>query len=388
MPKLSMNSRVLDFLTKQPRVAGSKRNEEIAKFLQDRYSSLGYQVRIDEHIFMGWELLKEPKFSFLAPEKKEATATQMVWSGSTEGKVRGKLIFSGTQLTFEAYPFKKFSILDGNGKEKAYVLSRPDMVWLQSLTNAMDNTPCCLIDKASCNLIEKWQKQGKEIEAEFSIKTRYTPNSILRNVVAEKKGSSEKEIIISAHYDSVPGSPGANDNGSGTIVLLALAERFSKKSVKHTLKLISFDAEEWNKQGAYMYVEGLRQKLSENKTNLKTKTSKYLKKQTALDKIKAVVNIDTAGAGKTIYCIADKKYAGIVKLCAKKTGQKVELRQGYNSPQFDGWPFHLEDVPIIHFGVYPYKYFHTPQDTKEKVKPKLVAAVAELAEKIVNSLDK
>ncbi len=88
-----MDSQALDFLTKQPRVAGSKRNEEIAKFLQDIYFSLGYSVRIDEHSFMGWELIKEPKFSFLAPEKKEAVATQMVWSGSTNGKVRGKLVF-------------------------------------------------------------------------------------------------------------------------------------------------------------------------------------------------------------------------------------------------------------------------------------------------------
>jgi Zn-dependent M28 family amino/carboxypeptidase len=252
----------------------------------------------------------------------------------------------------------------------------------------MDNMPCCLIDTESFNLIEKWQKQGKEIEAEFSIKTRYAPNSILRNVIAEKKSSSGKEIIISAHYDSVPESPGANDNASGTLALLALAEKFSEKACKHTIKLISFDAEEWNKLGAYMYVEGLRQNLNENKINLDTKTSKYLRKQTALDRIKAVINIDTIGAGKTIYCIADKKYVGIIKSSAKKTRQKVELRQGYNSPQFDGWPFHLEGIPIIHFGVYPYKYFHTPQDTKEKVEPKLVDGVTGLVEKIADSIDK
>lgn len=383
-----MTDDMLDFLSKMPRVAGSKRNEEIAQYLYQKYSSLGYSVDVEEHRFMGWVLEEEPKFAFLKPQKKEAVTTQMVWSGSTSGKVRGKLVFSGVQLTFEAYPFKKYSIVDGNGKEQAYVLTRPDMVWLQSLTNAMDNTPCCLIDTESFKQIDAWQKEGKEIEAEFSIKTRYVPDSILRNVIAGKKGSTEKEIIICAHYDSVPSSPGANDNASGTMALLRLAEKLSKIDFKHTIKLISFDAEEWNKMGAYMYVEKLRQNQTEKKTNLKTKTSKYLKKQTAADKILAVINIDTIGAGETIYSISSKKYANLVKSCAKKARKKVEVRSGYNSPQFDGWPFHIEGINVIHFGVYPYKFFHTPQDTKDKINPKFIDDVAEVIAKIVAVLDK
>ena len=261
------------------------------------------------------------------------------------------------------------------------------MVWLQSLTNAMDTTPCCLIDTESCKQIGEWQKQGKEIHVEFSIKTKYKPDSILRNIVATKKGKKEKEIIISAHYDSVPKSPGANDNGSGTLVLLELAKKLSKKSFNHTIRLISFDAEEWNKQGSYMYVEKRRQNLTENKSRLRTKTAKYLKKQTSLDNIKAMINIDTVGAGKTIYNISTKKCASVVRSCAKKMKTKVEVREGYNAPQFDGWPFHAEGVPVIHFGVYPYNYFHTPKDTKEKIEPKFLDKVSALVEKIVDELD-
>ena len=336
---------------------------------------------------MGWELLEDPSFSILRPKRKKATTTQMVWSGSTKGNVKGKLIHSGVQLTFEAYPFRKYSIIDKTGKEQAYVLARPDMVWLQSLTNAMDNTPCCLIDTESCKSIEKWQKENKDIEAEFSIKTKYKPDSILRNIIATKKGRKTKEIILCAHYDSTPGSPGANDNASGTLALLKLAEKLSKKKFRHTIRLISFDAEEWNKQGAYMYFEKRRQALTENKTHLKTKTAKYLKKQTSLDNIKAVINIDTIGAGKTIYNISSKKYASIVESTAKKLKKKVEVRAGYNAPQFDGWPFHTEGIPVIHFGVYPYDYFHTPADTKEKIDTKFIDDVAELIEQIVTNLD-
>lgn len=380
--------KTLDFLTEQPRIASSKRNKEIAGFLRGELSFLGYDVDVDEHQFMGWDLLERPSFSFTSPEKKDAITTQMVWSGSTKGKVKGRLVSSGTQLTFEAYPFRRYSIIDKEGKEQAYVLTRPDLVWLQSLTNAMDNTPCCLIDTDSAKLIEKWKAEGKEIESEFSIKTRYRPNSILRNVIATKHGKKTKEIIICAHYDSTPNSPGANDNASGILVLLELARRLKEKVFNHTIRFISFDAEEWNKQGAYMYVEKRRQVIGKSKSHLHTKTSRYLKKKTELDNIGVVINIDTVGAGKTIYNISTKKYAALVRSSAKKLKKDVEVREGYNAPQFDGWPFHVEGIPVIHFGVYPYKYFHTPQDTKEKIELKFIYDMVELTEKIITDLDK
>src|SRR5207249_320791 len=51
-------------------------------------------------------------------------------------------------------------------------------------------------------------------------------------------------IIIGAHYDSVFGSPGANDNGSGMAATLALARRFASAKPKHTLRFVAFVNEE------------------------------------------------------------------------------------------------------------------------------------------------
>jgi len=47
-------------------------------------------------------------------------------------------------------------------------------------------------------------------------------------------------IVIGAHYDSVFGSPGANDNGSGVAAMLALARRFAGKTTQHTLRFVAF----------------------------------------------------------------------------------------------------------------------------------------------------
>jgi hypothetical protein len=51
-------------------------------------------------------------------------------------------------------------------------------------------------------------------------------------------------ILIGAHYDSVFGSPGANDNGSGVAALLALARRFAGKTTHHVLRFVAFVNEE------------------------------------------------------------------------------------------------------------------------------------------------
>jgi hypothetical protein len=67
-----------------------------------------------------------------------------------------------------------------------------------------------------------------------------------RNIQVEIPGATlPKEIVVvGAHYDSAPGSPGANDNGSGVAALLALARRFHDQHPARTLRLVWFANEE------------------------------------------------------------------------------------------------------------------------------------------------
>jgi hypothetical protein len=51
-------------------------------------------------------------------------------------------------------------------------------------------------------------------------------------------------VVIGAHYDSVAGSPGANDNASGTAAMLELAARFSKRPHTRTIRFVAFVNEE------------------------------------------------------------------------------------------------------------------------------------------------
>src|SRR5262249_14495015 len=59
------------------------------------------------------------------------------------------------------------------------------------------------------------------------------------NIEAEIPGDRPEIIVIGAHYDSVFGSPGANDNGTGVAATLALARRFARAKPKQTLRFVA-----------------------------------------------------------------------------------------------------------------------------------------------------
>ncbi len=81
-----------------------------------------------------------------------------------------------------------------------------------------------------------------------------------KNIVAEKRGATlPKEVfILGAHYDTVPGSPGADDNASGVAVLLEVARKIQTAPVKRSVRFIAFSLEEYNFIGSAHYVENLK----------------------------------------------------------------------------------------------------------------------------------
>ena len=80
------------------------------------------------------------------------------------------------------------------------------------------------------------------------------------NIIAEIPGKKKKEeiIIIGAHYDTIQGTVGANDNGSGIAAILELARLLSDCKNHRTLRLVAFTLEEppyfnTSNMGSYIY---------------------------------------------------------------------------------------------------------------------------------------
>ena len=53
-----------------------------------------------------------------------------------------------------------------------------------------------------------------------------------------------RRLIIGAHYDTTPNSPGANDNGSGVAAALVVAEELSDDELPFDLRFVLFGSEE------------------------------------------------------------------------------------------------------------------------------------------------
>jgi Peptidase family M28 len=66
------------------------------------------------------------------------------------------------------------------------------------------------------------------------------------NIFAERPGTDPKAgaILVGAHYDTVPGAPGADDNATGVATVLEVARLLGSRSTPRTLQLAFFDLEE------------------------------------------------------------------------------------------------------------------------------------------------
>jgi hypothetical protein len=97
---------------------------------------------------------------------------------------------------------------------------------------------------------------------DLRIRNRFVARHAARNVVGMVKGKSKQWVIVGAHYDHLglmgPDAlfPGANDNASGTAMLLGLAEHFARKGNKprHNLLFVAFAGEEAGLVGSEWFI--------------------------------------------------------------------------------------------------------------------------------------
>ena len=192
-------------------------------------------------------------------------------------------------------------------------------------------------------------------------------DGVLTNVVGMLPGTGPETIIIGAHRDHFgrPGGilfPGADDNASGTAVILELARVLGKVDVqpKRTILFISFSGEERDMLGSSLY------------------TSRPL---VPLSSTKAMINIDHAGVGNGRLTVG---VTGIEKEMALETGKTAGVHEKLDLygffPGGDHVPFKEAGVPtvtVVSGGVHP--NFHQPSDTADTINPEILQTAAHYA---------
>lgn len=89
---------------------------------------------------------------------------------------------------------------------------------------------------------EQFEKTGLTVKRE----TYQADDQTVANLSIDLEGTAEagRWIVVGAHYDTAPGTPGANDNGSGVAALLELANALSRTPLEKSVRFVAFVNEE------------------------------------------------------------------------------------------------------------------------------------------------
>ena len=167
------------------------------------------------------------------------------------------------------------------------------------------------------------------------------------NIIVTRYASADtdKNLIISAHYDSSPESAGANDNGSGVAAVMELARILKDADIPYNLKFIMFSGEEKYMLGSRWYAGNLSQSDQDN--------------------IVGVINIDsiaeTSDLGYMVMVSGNKTSDDIVEYNEEDIEKLAELNKNEISELFmenerfrltmavnsDHYPFSLLNIPAV-----------------------------------------
>jgi hypothetical protein len=110
--------------------------------------------------------------------------------------------------------------------------------------------------RVRARLLRELQELGLAPELQTSMACGEGVCAELTNVLAELPGSEPpSQLLLAAHYDSVPSGPGAGDDGQSVATLLELARALRAQPIRQGIWLLFTDGEELGLLGARMFVQ-------------------------------------------------------------------------------------------------------------------------------------
>jgi hypothetical protein len=238
---------------------------------------------------------------------------------------------------------------------------------------------------------------GYKVERqEYMIKGKPYYNIGVKRLGTEKPN---EVVIVGGHYDSAFISAGANDNGSGAAATLELAKIFASKSTKRTIRFVEFTNEEppffWTEDmGSLVYAKQLRQNNENVVAMFSLETMGYFSDLAGSQKYPFPIGLLYPDQGNFISFIGDLKSGDLVRNAIASFRRHVQFpSEGASLPSWisgigwsDQWAFWQQGykgIMITDTAPYRYPYYHTPQDTPDKINfDKLTRVVAGLADVI------
>lgn len=185
-------------------------------------------------------------------------------------------------------------------------------------------------------------------------------------------------VLCGAHLDTKmgTGSPGANDNASGTAVVLELARCMAESDENVYPVFVLFGGEERLVEGSDLHHFGSRF---------------YVNSLTEEEKgrLLGAVIVDMVGVGSQLY--ARTMGVGPMDLCnrlmAYARGAGISLPYLVSGSYSDHEPFEAAGIPAVWLEVKDDPWYHTPQDSYDKISPAHIENTGRLLVGFLGSLD-
>ena len=258
-----------------------------------------------------------------------------------------------------------------------------DIEYLQNLgpRNSENETNYNQLRQCEEWIRQRWESQGYVVK-KHTLSIREKEYS---NLEIEIKGRTlpSQIIIISAQYDTLPDSPGANNNGSGIAILFQLSHLLRKHHPERTLRLLNFVNEEdpffgTEMMGSFQYAKRCRQQGEDIRVMLSLDALGVYKDEPGSQRLPFPFSLFYPDRGNFLAFIGNLQSRKYVKEVSKgfKKGSSFQIQAGVAPEWAKGaawsdhssfWKFGYPGIMVTDTGGFRSVYHTTKGDTMEKL---------------------
>jgi len=238
---------------------------------------------------------------------------------------------------------------------------------------------------------QAWEAQGYEVTSQD-----YEVEGITcSNLEITRIGSRHPDqfILVGAHYDSVVGSPGANDNGSGVAALLELSLQLRDLAPDRSIRMVAFTNEEppffqTNRQGSRVYAKAARVRGDDIRLMIALETMACFRSDPGSQRYPPLFRHFYPDRGDFIALVANLRSRRIMHRLAAAYRQvsdfplehlaTISLVPGISwSDHLSFWRHGYRALMVTDTAFYRYAHYHSAMDTPDKLDYQSLARVTE-----------
>lgn len=358
-----------------PRVAGTPAAEQASAYLIKAYRQAGYVTKIQT---FNYSKVEDQGSSLTINRATNATTLEgRALNGSEAANFSAPLVRVpnvGRTTDFEQVNVRGAVALVERGEirflEKARNAAAAGAVGLVIVNNTPGNfsgtlgealeIPVLALSQEQVRpLLEQAERERSEITLNVNIRERTVTG---RNIIAHLPEVTQPSILVGGHYDSVDGSPGANDNASGTAVVLDMARSLAKTPLAQQVWFVAFDGEEDGLHGSRAFVREAEPQFLSN--------------------LKGMLNFDMVGVNSGLQVSGTPTLTALVDTLEPSVSTTNSGNWGS-----DHVPFAAADVPVLFFNRGEDVNYHSPNDLQvdAELLNETTQVGLDLVEKIITS---